>query len=137
MPLTLEVSYFNSYYMKRLADVPYIPTAGADRTAVTTGVVNAGSNATFGGSGLGTPAIGMVVSGAGVSADTKITSVNQTQTIMTFDKDVTLTASAYTFTYTWVGPQVSNPDEDWYIEESYANRKRLYVYLHVGWTSSI
>jgi len=121
MPLTLEVSYFNSYYVKRLADTPYIPTAGtagADRTAVTTGVVSAGSNATFGSSGLGTPAIGMVVSGSGVTADTKITSVNQTQTVMTFDKDVTLTASAYTFTYTWVGPQVSNPDEDWYIEES-------------------
>jgi len=118
MPLTLEVSYFNSYYMKRLADVPYIPTAGADRTAVTTGVVSAGSNATFGSSGLGTPAIGMVVSGAGVSANTKITSVNQTQTVMTFDKDVTLTATAYNFTYAWVGPQVSNPDEDWYIEES-------------------
>ena len=118
MPLTLEVSYFNSYYVKRLADTPYIPTVGADRTAVTTGVVSAGSNATFASGGLGTPAIGMVVSGAGVSADTKITSVNQTQTVMTFDKDVTLTASAYTFTYTWVGPQVSNPDEDWYIEES-------------------
>jgi len=70
------------------------------------------------GSGLGTPAIGMVVSGAGVSANTKITSVNQTQTVMTFDKDVTLTATAYNFTYAWVGPQVSNPDEDWYIEES-------------------
>ena len=121
MPLTLEVSYFNSYYVKRLADTPYIPTAGADRTAVTTGVVSAGSNATFGGSGLGTPAIGMIISGAGVSADTKITSakpVGSSPTIFTFDKDVTLTASAYTFTYAWVGPQVSNPDEDWYIEES-------------------
>lgn len=121
MPLTLEVSYFNSYYMKRLADVPYIPTAGADRTAVTTGVVSAGSNATFGSSGLGTPAIGMVVSGAGVSANTKITSakpVGSQPTILTFDKDVTLTATAYNFTYAWVGPQVSNPDEDWYIEES-------------------
>ena len=121
MPLTLEVSYFNSYYVKRLADTPYIPTAGADRTAVTTGVVSAGSNATFGSSGLGTPAIGMVVSGSGVTADTKITSakpVGSTPTILTFDKDVTLTASTYTFTYAWVGPQVSNPDEDWYIEES-------------------
>ena len=121
MPLTLEVSYFNSYYVKRLADTPYIPTAGADRTAVTTGVVSAGSNATFGSSGLGTPAIGMVVSGSGVAADTKITSakpVGSTPTILTFDKDVTLTASTYTFTYAWVGPQVSNPDEDWYIEES-------------------
>ena len=121
MPLTLEVSYFNSYYVKRLADTPYIPTVGADRTAVTTGVVSAGSNATFGSSGLGTPAIGMVVSGSGVTADTKITSakpVGSTPTILTFDKDVTLTASTYTFTYAWVGPQVSNPDEDWYIEES-------------------
>ena len=121
MPLTLEVSYFNSYYVKRLADTPYIPTAGADRTAVTTGVVSAGSNATFGSSGLGTPAIGMVVSGSGVAADTKITSakpVGSAPTILTFDKDVTLTASTYTFTYAWIGPQVSNPDEDWYIEES-------------------
>ena len=121
MPLTLEVSYFNSYYVKRLADTPYIPTVGAERTAVTTGVVSAGSNATFGSSGLGVPAIGMIVSGSGVSADTKITSAKpagSTPTILTFDKDVTLTASAYTFTYTWVGPQVSNPDEDWYIEES-------------------
>ncbi len=121
MPLTLEVSYFNSYYVKRLADTPYIPTVGAERTAVTTGVVSAGSNATFGSSGLGVPAIGMIVSGSGVAADTKITSakpVGSTPTILTFDKDVTLTASAYTFTYTWVGPQVSNPDEDWYIEES-------------------
>ena len=121
MPLTLEVSYFNSYYVKRLADTPYIPTVGAERTAVTTGVVSAGSNATFGSSGLGIPAIGMVVSGSGVAADTKITSakpVGSTPTILTFDKDVTLTASTYTFTYTWVGPQVSNPDEDWYIEES-------------------
>ena len=121
MPLTLEVSYFNSYYVKRLADTPYIPTVGAERTAVTTGVVSAGSNATFGSSGLGIPAIGMVVSGSGVTADTKITSakpVGSTPTILTFDKDVTLTASTYTFTYAWVGPQVSNPDEDWYIEES-------------------
>ena len=121
MPLTLEVSYFNSYYVKRLADTPYIPTVGAERTAVTTGVVSAGSNATFGSSGLGIPAIGMVVSGSGVAADTKITSakpVGSTPTILTFDKDVTLTASTYTFTYAWVGPQVSNPDEDWYIEES-------------------
>ena len=121
MPLTLEVSYFNSYYVKRLADTPYIPTAGADRTAVTTGVVSAGSNATFSSSGLGTPAIGMVVSGSGVAANTKVTSakpVGSTPTVLTFDKDVTLTASTYTFTYAWVGPQVSNPDEDWYIEES-------------------
>ena len=121
MPLTLEVSYFNSYYVKRLADTPYIPTVGAERTAVTTGVVSAGSNATFGSSGLGIPAIGMVVSGSGVAADTKITSakpVGSTPTVLTFDKDVTLTASTYTFTYAWVGPQVSNPDEDWYIEES-------------------
>ena len=121
MPLTLEVSYFNSYYVKRLADTPYIPTVGAERTAVTTGVVSAGSNATFGSSGLGVPAIGMIVSGSGVAADTKITSakpVGSTPTVLTFDKDVTLTASTYTFTYAWVGPQVSNPDEDWYIEES-------------------
>ena len=121
MPLTLEVSYFNSYYVKRLADTPYIPTVGAERTAVTTGVVSAGSNATFGSSGLGIPAIGMVVSGSGVAADTKITSakpVGSAPTILTFDKDVTLTASTYTFTYAWIGPQVSNPDEDWYIEES-------------------
>ena len=123
MPLTLEVSYFNSYYVKRLADTPYIPTVGAERTAVTTGVVSAGSNATFNNPSpaVGVPAIGMVVSGSGVAADTKITSakpVGSAPTILTFDKDVTLTASTYTFTYTWVGPQVSNPDEDWYIEES-------------------
>jgi len=123
MPLTLEVSYFNSYYVKRLADTPYIPTVGAERIAVTTGVVSAGSNATFNNPSpaVGVPAIGMVVSGSGVAADTKITSakpVGSTPTILTFDKDVTLTASTYTFTYAWVGPQVSNPDEDWYIEES-------------------
>jgi len=123
MPLTLEVSYFNSYYVKRLADTPYIPTVGAERTAVTTGVVSAGSNATFNNPSpaVGVPAIGMVVSGSGVAADTKITSakpVGSAPTILTFDKDVTLTASTYTFTYAWIGPQVSNPDEDWYIEES-------------------
>jgi len=123
MPLTLEVSYFNSYYVKRLADTPYIPTVGAERTAVTTGVVSAGSNATFNNPSpaVGVPAIGMVVSGSGVAADTKITSAKpagSAPTILTFDKDVTLTASTYTFTYAWVGPQVSNPDEDWYIEES-------------------
>ena len=121
MPLTLEVSYFNSYYVKRLADAPYAPLVGADRTAVTTGAVTAGSNATFNSIGLGIPAIGMVVIGAGVSADTKITSAKpagSSPTVFTFDKDVTLTASAYTFTYQWSGPQVSNPDEDWYIEES-------------------
>jgi len=61
MPLTLEVSYFNSYYVKRLADVPYIPAVGADRNTVTTGLVLAGSNATFGGTGLGIPVVGMVI----------------------------------------------------------------------------
>jgi hypothetical protein len=118
MPLTLEVSYFNSYYVKRLADVPYIPDVGAERNAVTTGSVPAGSNATFGGTGIGTPVVGMAINGAGVVGETKIVTVNQNQTIITFDKDVTFTATNYTFTYAWVGPQVSNPDEDWYIEES-------------------
>ena len=118
MPLTLEVSYFNSYYVKRLADVPYIPFVGADRTATTTGLVAAGSLAIFGSLGLGTPAIGMVISGAGVTADTKVVSYDSANDRGTFDKDITFTSSSYTFTNDWTGPQVSDPDEDWYIEES-------------------
>ena len=118
MPLTLEVSYFNSYYVKRLADVPYIPFVGADRTATTTGLVAAGSLAIFGSLGLGTPAIGMVISGAGVTADTKVVSYDSANDRGTFDKDITFTATAYTFTNDWTGPQVSDPDQDWYIEES-------------------
>ena len=92
MPLTLEVSYFNSYYVKRLADVPYIPDVGAERNAVTTGSVPAGSNATFGGTGIGTPVVGMAINGAGVVGETKIVTVNSNQTIITFDKDVTFTS---------------------------------------------
>ena len=118
MPLTLEVSYFNSYYVKRLADVPYIPLLGADRVATTTGLVAAGSLAVFGASGVGSPTIDMVISGAGVTANTKVVSYDSANDRGTFDKDITFTATSYTFTYDWTGPQISDPDQDWYIEES-------------------
>ena len=118
MPLTLEVSYFNSYYVKRLADVPYIPLLGADRVATTTGLVAAGSLAVFGASGVGSPTIDMVISGAGVTANTKVVSYDSANDRATFDKDITFTATSYAFTYDWTGPQISDPDQDWYIEES-------------------
>ena len=120
MPLTLEVSYFNSYYVKRLADTPYLPPAGlASRNSTTSGLITAGQNATFDSSGIiGTVVVGMTITGDGVSADTKVTSVNQNQTVNTFDKDITFTQTNYSFSYQWSGPQVSDPDQDWYIEES-------------------
>ena len=120
MPLTLEVSYFNSYYVKRLADTPYLPAGGlASRNSTTSGLITAGANATFDSNSIvGTVVVGMTITGAGVSADTKVTSVNQNQTVNTFDKDITFTTTNYSFSYQWSGPQVSDPDQDWYIEES-------------------
>ena len=120
MPLTLEVSYFNSYYVKRLADVPYIPVAFAERNYPSTGLISAGSLAIFTtpGVAIGIPSIGMIIEGAGVTASTKVVTYDAANNRGTFDKDIIFTASTYTFNNNWTGPQVSNPDEDWYIEES-------------------
>ena len=118
MSLTLEVSFFNSYYVKKLADVPYIFEIGATRSSTAAQTVSAGGNVSFGTLGIGTPKIGDTIIGAGAAANTRVVTVNQNQTVMTFDKDVAITASAYSFTVTWTGPQVKNEDEDWYIEES-------------------
>jgi len=66
MPVTLEVSYFNSYYVKRLADAPYIPSLGVSRTAVSSGTITKGSLATFS-SSLSTVVIGMFITGTGIT----------------------------------------------------------------------
>ena len=118
MSLTLEVSFFNSYYVKKLTDGPYILSGPADRTATTTGLVSAGSLAIFNSIGLRTPTVGMVITGAGVSSNTKVVTYDSATDRGTFDKDITFTATVYTFTYSWTGPQVKDEDQDWYIEES-------------------
>ena len=118
MSLTLEVSFFNSYYVKKLADVPYIFTGIADRSSTAAQTVSAGGNVSFGTLGLGTPKVGDTITGAGVTTETKIVTVNNNQTVMTFDKNVAITASTYSFTVIWTAPQVKNEDQDWYIEES-------------------
>jgi len=118
MPVTLEVSYFNSYYVKRLADVPYIPSLAVSRTAVSSGTITKGSLATFG-SSLSPVVIGMFVTGTGITLSTRVTAVDGSGNGFKFDQDVTLTSgSLYSFGYDWTGPQVANEDEDWYIEES-------------------
>ena len=119
MPLTLEVSYFNSYYVKRLADVPYIPSVAITRTASSTqSNVPAGNVVNFNASVGFDIAVGMYITGAGITIPTKVNTVTS-QTQIRFDEIVSVTnAATYTFGYDWTGPQISDPDEDWYIEES-------------------
>ena len=118
MPVTLEVSYFNSYYVKRLADVPYIPSLAVSRTAVSSGTITKGSLVTFG-SSLSPVVVGMFITGAGITLSTRVTAVDGSGNGFKFDQDVTVTSgSLYSFGYDWTGPQVANEDEDWYIEES-------------------
>jgi len=117
MPVTLEVSYFNSYYVKRLADVPYIPSLSFTRNATASSTFAAGQPVTFSTNAF-TVVIGMFVTGSGVTVPTKVTAV-VSQTIFRLDKSITTTnLSAYTFGFDWSGPQIKNEDEDWYIEES-------------------
>ena len=117
MPLTLEVPYFNSYYMKRLADVPYTPSVDISRTANGTQTVIAGQPTSFN-AGSFPIIVGMFITGPGITTAIRVTQeVNQTT--IRFDGALSLTnLTSYSFGYTWTGPQVSNPDEDWYIEES-------------------
>ena len=119
MPLTLEVSYFNSYYVKRLADVPYIPSVAITRTASSTQAnVPAGNVVNFDASVGFDIVVGMYITGTGITIPTKVNTVT-TQTQIRFDEIVSVTnAATYTFGYDWTGPQISDPDEDWYIEES-------------------
>ena len=119
MPLTLEVSYFNSYYVKRLADVPYIPSVAITRTASSTqSNVPAGNVVNFNASVGFDIAVGMYITGAGITIPTKVNTVTS-QTQIRFSEIVSVTnAATYTFGYDWTGPQISDPDEDWYIEES-------------------
>ena len=81
MPLTLEVSYFNSYYVKRLADVPYIPSVAITRTASSTQAnVPAGNVVNFNASVGFDIAVGMYITGAGITIPTKVNTVtSQTQ----------------------------------------------------------
>ena len=117
MPLTLEVSYFNSYYVKKLADVPYIPSLTITRTANgTQSSVAVGQPVSFN-AGL-TVAVGMFITGTGITLPTKVTAVS-TATSFKFDQVLSVTNStSYTFGYDWTAPQTVNADEDWYIEES-------------------
>lgn len=117
MPLTLEVSYFNSYYVKKLADVPYIPSLSITRTANgTQSSVAVGQPVSFN-AGL-TVSVGMFITGTGITLPTKITAVS-TATSFRFDQVLSVTNStSYTFGYDWTAPQTVNADEDWYIEES-------------------
>ena len=119
MPLTLEISYFNSYYVKRLADVPYIPSVAITRTASSTQAnVPAGNVVNFDASVGFDIVVGMYITGTGITIPTKVNTVT-TQTQIRFDEIVSVTnAATYTFGYDWTGPQISDPDEDWYIEES-------------------
>ena len=119
MPLTLEVSYFNSYYVKRLADVPYIPSVAITRTASSTQAnVPAGNVVNFDASVGFDIVVGMYITGAGITIPTKVNTVTS-QTQIRFSEIVSVTnAATYTFGYDWTGPQISDPDEDWYIEES-------------------
>jgi len=117
MPLTLEVSYFNSYYVKKLADVPYIPSLSITRTANgTQSSVAVGQPVSFN-TGL-TVAVGMFITGTGITLPTKVTAVS-TANSFRFDQVLSVTNStSYTFGYDWTAPQTVNADEDWYIEES-------------------
>ena len=117
MPLTLEVSYFNSYYVKRLADVPYIPSVAITRNATSSATIAAGQPVTFSSSSFPV-VVGMFVTGSGVTVPTKVVTVAN-QTTFRLDKAITTTNLAvYTFGYDWSGPQIKDEDQDWYIEES-------------------
>ena len=119
MSLTIEVSYFNSYFVKRLADVPIITSGLADRTASSDQVVATPGNLNFNTGGFGDIVIGQTITGAGVLANTRVISKNSNGTSMSVDKDVSLVGGQpYTFKTIWTGPQTKNEDEDWYIEES-------------------
>ena len=117
MSLTLQVGFFNSYYVKRLADVPYIPSTSITRTANgTQSSVSVGQPVSF---NAGLPvAVGMFITGTGITLPTKVTAVS-TATSFRFDQVLSVTNStSYTFGYDWTAPQTVNADEDWYIEES-------------------
>ena len=120
MPVTLEVSYFNSYYVKRLADIPFAEFVAATSTPVSTGSFTAGAPTTWNVVALVTYVVGMKVSGTGITNVTRITQVtiSGSTASLRFDKAVTLSNGNYTFGDIWEGPQVKNEDEDWYIEES-------------------
>ena len=119
MPVTLEVSYFNSYYVKRLADVPYIPSATIVRTADFTGTTAAGLSVDFVINTSFPVFVGMFITGTGITVPTKVTVVNSNQKTFRFDQALTTTAATnYNFGYDWTGPQVKDEDQDWYIEES-------------------
>jgi len=120
MPVTLEVSYFNSYYVKRLADIPFAEFVSFTETSVSTGSFTPGAPTSWNVSALGTYAVGMKVSGTGITNVTRITQVTISGATadLRFDKAVTLSSVDYTFGDIWSGPQVKNADEDWYIEES-------------------
>ena len=119
MPVTLEVSYFNSYYVKRLADVPYIPSATIVRTADFTGTTAAGLSVNFVPNTNFPVFVGMFITGTGITVPTKVTTVTSNQGTFRFDQALTTTAATnYNFGYDWTGPQVKDEDQDWYIEES-------------------
>jgi hypothetical protein len=119
MPVTLEVSYFNSYYVKRLADVPYIPSATIVRTADFTGTTAAGAGVDFVINTNFPVFVGMFITGTGITVPTKVTTVTSNQGTFRFDQALTTTAATnYNFGYDWTGPQVKDEDQDWYIEES-------------------
>jgi len=120
MPVTLEVSYFNSYYVKRLADIPFAEFVAITSTSISTGSFTAGAPTSWNVSALAPYVVGMKVSGTGITNVTKITQVtiSGTTASLRFDKAVTLSSGNYTFGDIWEGPQVKNEDEDWYIEES-------------------
>ena len=84
MPLTLEVSYFNSYYVKRLADVPYIPSVAITRNATSSATIAAGQPVTFSSSSFPV-VVGMFVTGSGVTVPTKVVTVTN-QTTFRLDK---------------------------------------------------
>ena len=119
MPVTLEVSYFNSYYVKRLADVPYIPSATIVRVADFTGTTAAGTGVAFVINTSFPVIVGMFITGTGITVPTKVTVVSADQSTFRFDQALTTTAATnYNFGYDWTGPQVKDEDQDWYIEES-------------------
>jgi hypothetical protein len=121
MSLTIEVPYFNSYFMKRLADVPYITGDVATRTAFNDQTNIAAGSFVFFNADASVMILGQTITGTGVPADTKVTSLgnNGAGIKITLDKEVSLTNGAtYLFNMVWSAPQVKNEDEDWYIEES-------------------
>ena len=121
MSLTIEVPYFNSYYMKRLADIPYITSDTATRTAFGDQTNIAAGSFVFFNADASVMVLGQTITGVGVPANTKVvTTGNAGAGIkITLDKEVSLTNGAtYLFNMIWSAPQIKNEDEDWYIEES-------------------